>query len=231
VIQKSNILIVADHASNAIPSAYQPWGVAEADMARHIAWDIGTADLARALAAELKGPAVIAPWSRLLIDLNRDPDHAGLIPAQSDGVTISNNADINEAERTRRLKAYFHPYHNFIAEEIAANQPSLIVALHSFTPLMNGVARPWHVGLLYNGDDRAARLAIDWFAQNPDLVVGDNEPYSGRDLNYTMDRHAEANGIPYLSLEIRQDLLTTTEAISGWLGPIAQLSTVICREI
>jgi predicted N-formylglutamate amidohydrolase len=216
-----NILIVADHASNAIPPEYQPWGMSEADMARHIAWDIGTAALARGLAAQLKCPAVIAPWSRLLIDLNRDPDHQGLIPAESDGSLIARNASINAAERSKRLDQYFHPYHEFIAEEIAANKPQLILALHSFTPVMNGFARPWQVGLLYNQDDRAARMAINWFRQNSALVVGDNEPYSGRDLNYTMDRHAEANGIPYLSLEIRQDCLNSSDKIADWTALIA----------
>jgi predicted N-formylglutamate amidohydrolase len=220
---KSNILLVADHASNAIPPEYQPWGMDEADMARHIAWDIGTAALARALVAQLNCPAVIAPWSRLLIDLNRDPDHPGLIPTESDGSFIPRNANVSDDERAKRLNQFFHPYHNYLAEEIAAQQPALIVSLHSFTPTMNDVARPWHVGLLYNKDDRAARLAIDWFRQKPDLVVGNNEPYSGRDLNYTMDRHAEAAGIPYLSLEIRQDCLNTAEAVAGWIEPLARL--------
>jgi predicted N-formylglutamate amidohydrolase/predicted GIY-YIG superfamily endonuclease len=223
VMPNSNILLVADHASNAIPPEYQPWGMDEADMARHIAWDIGTAALARALAAQLNCPAVIAPWSRLLVDLNRDPDHPGLIPTESDGSVIARNANINADERTKRLNQFFHPYHNYLAEEIAAQKPALIVSLHSFTPVMNGFARPWHVGLLYNKDDRAARLAIDWLRQKPDLVVGDNEPYSGRDLNYTMDRHAEAAGIPYLSLEIRQDCLGTAEAVAGWVEPIGRL--------
>jgi predicted N-formylglutamate amidohydrolase/predicted GIY-YIG superfamily endonuclease len=219
-ISSSNILLVADHASNAIPPAYQPWGMSVADMARHIAWDIGTAALARALAAQLTCPAVIAPWSRLLIDLNRDPDHPGLIPTESDGSTIPRNANISAAERSKRLEQYFHPYHHYIAEEIAAQRPQLIVSLHSFTPVMNGFARPWHVGLLYNSDDRAARLAIDWFRQKPELVVGDNEPYSGRDLNYTMDRHAEAVGIPYLSLEIRQDCLHSADQVADWAALI-----------
>jgi predicted N-formylglutamate amidohydrolase len=217
------MLIIADHASNAVPPELMPFGVHEADMQRHIAWDIGTAELARQLSARLACPAVIAPWSRLVIDLNRDADHAGLIPSVSDGTPILRNADISADERARRISVYYHPYHNFIAEEIVAHPPKLLLSLHSFTPEMHGFKRPWHVGLLYNQDDRAARVAIDWFAQNPDLVVGDNEPYSGRDLNYTMDRHAEANGIPYLSLEIRQDLLADAAAVAGWVGPIARL--------
>ncbi len=221
--QAVTCLIVADHASNHIPPDYQPWGVSAADMQRHIAWDIGTADLARGLVKSLNCPAVIAPWSRLLIDLNRDPDHAGLIPAESDGTAIPRNAHVTAAERQHRLDAYFHPYHNFLAEEIAAHAPKLLVALHSFTPHMNGFARPWHVGLLYNRDDRAARIAIDWFRQKPELIVGDNEPYSGRDLNYTMDRHAEAHGIAYLSLEIRQDLLGDATAINDWVETISCL--------
>jgi predicted N-formylglutamate amidohydrolase len=172
-----------------------------------------------------------APWSRLLIDLNRDPDHAGLIPAESDGTLIPRNVNISAAERAHRLQAYFHPYHAFIAEEIAARKPALIVSLHSFTPVMNGFARPWHVGLLYNQDDRAARLAINHLRQEAKLVIGDNEPYSGRDLNYTMNRHGEAQAIPYLSLEIRQDLLATADDVAGWLGLLAPLLTQIALSI
>jgi predicted N-formylglutamate amidohydrolase/predicted GIY-YIG superfamily endonuclease len=231
VMLNSKILLIADHASNAIPPEYQPWGMDEADMARHIAWDIGTAALACALAAQLNCPAIIAPWSRLLIDLNRDPEHSGLIPTESDGSVIPRNADINADERSKRLTQFFHPYHNYLAEEIAAQKPALIVSLHSFTPVMNGFARPWHVGLLYNKDDRAARQAIDWFRQKPELVVGDNEPYSGRDLNYTMNRHAEAAGIPYISLEIRQDYMVKSEDISDWTKVIAQLLTSMLLKI
>ncbi len=227
----NRILLIADHASNAIPPAYQPWGVSNTDMARHIAWDIGTADLARGLAAKLHCRAVIAPWSRLLIDLNRDPDHAGLIPAESDGTLIPHNLNISAAEHAHRLQAYFHPYHAFIAEEIAAHKPALIVALHSFTPVMNDFARPWHVGLLYNQDDRAARLAIDHLRQDAKCGVGDNEPYSGRELNYTMNRHAESQGIAYLSLEIRQDLLATADDVAGWVDLLQPMLTQIALSI
>jgi predicted N-formylglutamate amidohydrolase len=217
------MLIIADHASNAVPPELMPFGVSAAEMQRHIAWDIGTAELARQLSDMLDCPAVMAPWSRLVVDVNRDAGHAGLIPAVSDGTPIPRNADISADERARRIAAYYNPYHQFIAEEIAAHQPKLLLSLHSFTPEMQGFKRPWHVGLLYNKDNRAARVAIDWFRQKPELVVGDNEPYSGKDLNYTMDRHGEANGIPYLSLEIRQDLLGDAAAVAGWVGPIARL--------
>ncbi len=217
------ILLIADHASNAVPLAYQPWGLSDADMARHIAWDVGTADLAKHLAAALNCPAVIAPWSRLLIDLNRDPDHAGLIAPESDGTLVPRNVNISADERAQRLRAYFHPYHTNIAEEIAVHKPALLVALHSFTPVMQGVARPWHVGLLYNQDGRTARRAIDYLQQDSNLVVGDNEPYSGRELNYTMNRHAEARGIAYLSLEIRQDLLATPADVASWVKRLADM--------
>lgn len=230
-MKKTDILLIADHASNAVPPDYQPWGVSNTDMARHIAWDVGTADLAKSFATKLQCPAVIAPWSRLLIDLNRDPDHAGLIPAESDGTRIPRNVNVSAAQRAHRLQAYFHPYHNFIAEEIAAHKPALIVSLHSFTPVMNGFARPWHVGLLYNQDDRAARLAITHLRQDAKCVVGDNEPYSGRDLNYTMNRHAEAQAIAYLSLEIRQDLLATADDVARWLDRLAPMLTQIALSM
>ena len=217
------VLIVADHASNAIPAELKPFGVSDGDMQRHIAWDIGSARLASALAARLDAALICAEWSRLVIDLNRDPDHSGLIPETSDGTAIPHNIGISAAERRRRLDAYFHPYHDRIASHVAAQRPALIVAVHSFTPVMNGFVRPWQLGFLYNRDDRAARFALDWFSKDSALVVGDNQPYSGRDLNYTMDRHAEALGIPYLSLEIRQNMLMRDDDFDRWCERLVPL--------
>lgn len=230
----NRLLFVVDHATNAIPASYASLGVDEADLQKHIAWDIGSLDVARTVRNRTGGRLLAAPVSRLLIDLNRDPGHPGLIPESSDGVLIPGNMGLTPEERQRRLDLYFHPYHNTLSAEIDAmletNDKVAIVSLHSFTPRLNGqgrggtgAARPWHVGLLYNEDDRLSRRAIDWLRREPGLIVGDNEPYSGRLLNYTMDRHAEARGLPYLSIEIRQDLISTPEGVADWSERLSAL--------
>lgn len=228
----NRLLFVADHATNFIPEAYQNLGVDEAHLQDHIAWDIGSLDVARAVRNRTGGRLLHAPVSRLLIDLNRTPDHPGLIPESSDGILIPGNMGLSAEERQRRLERYFHPYHNTLSAEIDAmlevDEKVALVSMHSFTPSlkgqgMNGEARPWHIGLLYNQDDRLSRRAIDWLRREPGLIVGDNEPYSGRLLNYTMDRHAEARGLPYLSIEIRQDLISTPEGVADWSERLSAL--------
>lgn len=215
------VLFVADHASNRVPAEIGDLGVPAADMARHIAWDIGTDALTRALVATVGGAAVLSRVSRLVIDKNRDADHPGLVPETSDGTVIPANQGLGEAEKARRVALYFHPYHKAIEAEVDSlleqGVRPLLVAVHSFTPVMNGHRRPWHVGILYNRDDRLARRAIAWLRDyHPELVVGDNEPYAGTVLNATMNRHAEARGLPYISLEIRQDLLADQAGIAQW---------------
>jgi len=223
----NRLLFVADHATNFIPEGYNNLGVEEAHLQEHIAWDIGSLDVARAVRNRTGGRLIHAPVSRLLIDLNRAPDHPGLIPESSDGILIPGNMGLSAEERQRRLELYFHPYHNALSAEIEAmlevDDKVALVSMHSFTPKMNGEARPWHIGLLYNQDDRLSRRAIDWLRREPGLIVGDNEPYSGRLLNYTMDRHAEARGLPYLSIEIRQDLISTPEGVADWSERLSAL--------
>ncbi len=213
----ARLLVVADHASNVVPAGVD-LGIDAALLGIHIAVDIGAGDLARALAQAFDAPAIIATVSRLVIDLNREPEAAGLIPEASDGHAIPGNADLPPAERARRVAAFHAPYHAGIAEALDAAPVALIVAVHSFTPSLASrpdEARPWQIGILHNRDSRAARIAIaELRAQG--LIVGDNQPYSGRDLNYTMNRHAEARGLPYLGLEIRQDLLLTPDDVARW---------------
>jgi predicted N-formylglutamate amidohydrolase len=213
----ARLMVVADHASNAVPDGID-LGVAPDVMNTHIAVDIGAGALARAIAVTFEAPAIIATVSRLVIDLNRDPDAAGLIPESSDGQAIPGNAGISAAERKRRLAEWHGPYHAALSAELDARPVSLIVAMHSFTPSLASrpdEKRPWEIGILHNNDSRAALLAIAALRARG-LKVGDNEPYSGRLLNYTMDRHAEARGLPYLGLEIRQDLLLTPADVARW---------------
>jgi predicted N-formylglutamate amidohydrolase len=218
----ASLLLIADHASNAVPPGID-LGLDPALMTNHIAIDIGTEALTLALAAMLDAPAVIATVSRLVIDLNREPDAPGLVPFSSDGHVINGNVGLTPSERELRIAAIHTPYHTAISTEIDARAPRLLVSIHSFTPQLAtdpAQARPWPVGILYNLDDRAAVLAIDAL-EELGVMVGDNEPYSGRILNATMNRHAEARGIPYIGFEVRQDLIGTETGIVEWAARLA----------
>lgn len=225
----SPYLLIADHASNHVPDDID-LGIAPELLHTHIAIDLGTADLGQALCSALGCPGIFADVSRLVIDLNREPDSPGLVPTCSDGHAIPGNADADIAARLAR----FHvPYHERIAAMIVGQQPALILSLHSFTPHLAtrpAEARPWPIGILYNQDDRAARPAIAAL-RGLGLDVGDNQPYSGRDLNATMNRHAEANGIAYLGIEVRQDLLATAADIAQWAERLAHVIGVTLEAV
>jgi len=215
--QGSPILLIADHASNRIPDALD-LGIAAALLDDHVAIDIGVAPMSRALAHRLGCAAILATASRLVVDLNRDPDDPAVVPASSDGHVISGNAAIDAAARAARVDRYWKPYHALIAGRIDALRPRLLLSLHSFTPRLTSRpddARPWEIGILYNRDDRAARLAIP-LLRAAGIVTGDNEPYSGRLLNATMNRHAERRGLPYLGIEVRQDLIDRDAGVEDW---------------
>lgn len=228
----TDILLVADHASNLVPAGVD-LGIAADLLHDHIAVDIGTDALTRCLAAQLLAPAVIATVSRLVVDVNRAPEDAGAIPASSDGHVIPGNWALTEAERDLRLAAIHVPYHAAVAAEIARRRPALIVSIHSFTPRLatmpNG-ERPWPVGILYNHDDRAARHGLLALASRG-LHVGDNQPYSGRDLNYTMNRHAEAADIPYLGVEVRNDGLADAAGCMHWADLLAAVIGEVHRAL
>lgn len=210
------LLIVVDHASAHVPADID-LGIDPALLDKHIAIDIGAAPLARALAARLDAPALLGGVSRLVIDLHRDPDHPGLIPHASDGHAIGSD---QAADRTGRIARFHTPWH----DAIAARRPEMFVAVHSFTPALEtgGEPRPWQVGLLYNQDDRGARIALDLLGR-AGVIAGDNQPYSGRLLNYTMDRHAEGRGIPYLMLEVRNDLIRDDAGVAHWADILAPI--------
>ncbi len=209
------ILTVVDHASNRVPPGIN-LGIAPELLETHIGWDIGAAALARALGY----PSFLANISRLVIDLNREPDAPGLVPRASDGIAIPGNV----GDTTARLE-YWRDYHDALSARIAAMSPKLLVSLHSFTPQLAArphEERPWEIGILYNNDDRAARVAIPLLA-GAGVVVGDQLPYSGKLLNATMNRHGEGTGTPYLGIEVRQDLIGDDEGAARWaavLGPV-----------
>jgi predicted N-formylglutamate amidohydrolase len=220
----SGLLIVADHASAAVPADID-LGIPRALLDQHVAIDIGVAPLAAALCARLGCPVVLGGVSRLVIDLNREEDAAGLVPLASDGHAIPGNAELSEAARSARLIRFWQPYHALLSERIATDRPRLIVSLHSFTPSLASrpeEVRPWQVGVLWNNDARAARIALPLLTAQG-IVAGDNQPYSGKLLNATMNRHAEGTGTPYLGLEVRQDLIDNDAGVSRWAATLAPL--------
>lgn len=219
----SAMLLIADHASNRLPDGID-LGVPASVMDEHVAVDIGVAPLAAALCADLGCPAVLGGISRLLIDLNREDHAPGLIPETSDGVLIPGNAGLTAADRAARIGTWWRPYHERIADGISRDEPKLLISLHSFTPQLATSAekRPWQIGILYNQDERAARIALP-LLEGAGIVAGDNLPYSGKVLNATMNRHGEGNRIAYLGIEVRQDLISNAAGVSAWAEKLAPI--------
>jgi predicted N-formylglutamate amidohydrolase len=218
---KGGILIVADHASARVPVDID-LGISADILTRHVAVDIGVAPLAAALCARMDCAAILGGVSRLVCDCNREEDALGLIPQASDGIAIPGN-DLDESGRAARVERFFRPYHAAVAAAIDSSEPALLVSLHSFTPRLEtrpDEIRPWQIGILYNEDGRAARIAIPLLEQ-AGIVTGDNQPYSGRVLNATMNRHAEAAGIAYLGIEVRQDLIGDPQGVAAWADRLA----------
>jgi predicted N-formylglutamate amidohydrolase len=217
------MLLIADHASNRLPEGLD-LGVPPRAMEEHVALDIGVAPLSRILSTDLGCAGVLGGVSRLVIDLNREEDSPGLIPSVSDGYSIPGNAGLTDAERAARIALYWRPYHDHIADLILEYRPKLLISLHSFTPRLatDAAERPWQIGILYNRDDRAARLALP-LLQQEGIVAGDNLPYSGQVLNATMNRHGEANGIAYLGIEVRQDLILDEGGVARWAASLASI--------
>lgn len=225
------ILVVSDHASNRVPEDIE-LGIDGALLGQHIAVDIGVAEVGAIMAQRPGIAAFQGNVSRLVCDLNREPDAPAAIPIASDGHAIPGNA-LDHSGHMERLSRFHVPYHAILADVLEANPPSLILSLHSFTPCLASQPdeqRPWHVGVLYNQDDRAARLAIP-LLEAEGLVVGDQQPYSGKLLNYTMNRHAEADGRPYLGIEIRQDEIGHPQGQARWADLLARIANQVALAI
>ena len=226
--EAGDVLLLCDHASNAVPGDLD-LGIAPELLDLHIAVDIGAGELTRSLAATLGCPAVLATVSRLVIDLHREADHVALIPYRSDGHLIPGNETVDRATRIARFHA---PYHRAIRDRIRAQRPGLILSIHSFTPCLEhgGTDRPWEVGVLYNRDTRAAHPAVRFF-RDRGLVTGDNEPYSGRLLNATLNRHAEGQGIPSVAIEVRNDLIRDPKGVAEWTRTLSDLTNSLRNSL
>ncbi len=219
-------LLVCDHAGRAFPAALARLGLPIEATWRHIAWDLGAGALACALAERLDAPAILANYSRLVVDCNRRLEDPSAFAVHGDGDRIPGNEALTDQDRCRRAVACYRPYHEAIASHLAAQRARalapVLVAVHSFTPVFRATARPWHVGVLWDHDDRIARPLLAHLRREPGLVVGDNEPYSGRyPADYTVWEHAGREGRPVICLEVRQDLLLTPAGVAEWSGRLA----------
>lgn len=219
------ILLVCDHARNALPEAYGDLGLPASDFDRHIAYDIGVEAVVNGLSARLNLPAVLSCFSRLLIDPNRGVNDPTLIMQLSDGAVVPGNRDLNETERNFRLSHFYQPYHRAIDAEIDAaitdGSSPVLISVHSFTPAWKGLVRPWHAGLLWEDDRRCSDLFIQALSADPNLTVGDNEPYAGGLAGDCMNIHAVKRGLPHTLVEIRQDLISDDAGVSQWIERLA----------
>ena len=224
----SDFLLAADHAGRAMPRRLGTLGLPASELDRHIAWDIGIAGVTERLSEAFDAAAVLQNYSRLVIDCNRGHDVGSSIPILSETTVIPGNRDLLPADRAARQREIFAPYHGRIRALLDARQKagrrSVLIAMHSFTPLFKGERRPMHAGVLYNRDARLAHILLDLLRAEGDLVVGDNAPYAVSDAtDYTVPMHGERRGIAHVEIEIRQDLIADDAGQAAWAAWLARL--------
>jgi len=223
----SPFVFVGDHAGRAIPRALGMLGLEPAVLDRHIAWDIGVAGLGGCLAGMLNACFISQTYSRLMIDCNRGLDDDSSVAARSDGIDIPGNMDLSAADRLARQVAIHQPYHAAIGAEldrrIGRGQPTLLVSLHSFTPVFQGFQRPWRYGVLHRQDSHLSSRMLNLLRDEMGEVVGDNQPYKLDEKDYTVPLHADPRGLDYLELEVRQDLIAEPPGQEASASLIARL--------
>ncbi|MFU8835997.1 N-formylglutamate amidohydrolase [Roseovarius autotrophicus] len=222
----SRWLVTCDHAANTVPDFVNggTLGIAPEDMARHIAYDVGAAGLAQALARALDAPLIATNFSRLVIDPNRGEDDPTLVMKLYDGTVIPANRHVTDDDFARRLNRLYRPYHNALADLAARRTDTAILSIHSFTPQLRGrPPRPWHIGLLHAADKRLARPLLARLRSEPDLCVGDNEPYGGHLPGDSIARHAIALERPNILIELRNDLITTPSQQQAWAARLTPM--------
>jgi predicted N-formylglutamate amidohydrolase len=224
----SPFLLTCDHYGRLIPDVLDDLGLSESELTRHIAWDIGIAGVAEMLSKHLDAHLIVQRYSRLVIDCNRPPNVASSIPLISEATTVPGNEGMTREAAELRRAQIFDPYHRRIDEIIdqrrQRNMPTILVSLHSFTPVYAGIARPWHIGTLYQRDKVLPPLLLQLLRAEPDLVVGDNEPYAVSDeTDYTIPVHAEARGLMNTGIEIRQDLISDQAGEKAWADRLARI--------
>ena len=224
----SVFFLACDHAGRAIPRRLGRLGLPEGETRRHIAWDIGIAGVGQRLSRLLDAAVILQTYSRLVIDCNRDPDVPSSIPEISETTEIPGNRGLDAAARAARVQAIFRPYHDALAAALDRRamdgRASVLVALHSFTPVFKGEARPWHAAVLYNRDGRLAHCLFALLQAEEGFHIGDNQPYRVSDLtDYTVPVHGERRGLPYVEIEIRQDLIAEPVGQEEWAERLARL--------
>jgi predicted N-formylglutamate amidohydrolase len=233
---RSPFLLTCDHYGRAIPRLLGDLGLPEAELSRHIAWDIGIAGVASSLSKQLDAHLIAQRYSRLVIDCNRPPQSPNSIPLISEATIIPGNEGLSRGAADARRMQVFDPYHRRIGEAIDRRSregiPTVLVSLHSFTPVYAGIARPWHVGTLYQRDTRLPPLLLRGLRAQRDLVVGDNEPYAVSDeTDYTIPVHGEARGLMNTGIEIRQDLIADVAGEREWADRLANILGEIEAEL
>lgn len=229
--REGGFLVIGDHASNLIP-ANVDLGLDPALLNDHIAYDLGVSEVAHLITQDPSFSAFLGSYSRLVVDLNRDEQDAAVMPRQSDGIVVPGNA-VEMLELETRLACFHRPYHERLEQLLAQCRPSLILSLHSFTPALKSnpnEARPWQIGVLYNVHETASKLAIPYL-EEAGYIVGDQLPYSGKLLNATMNRHAEANHIPYIGIEMRQDLASDAAGQARYARVLSDMCHFVSEQL
>ena len=224
----SDLFLTADHAGQAIPASLGDLGVSEAERQRHIAWDIGIAGVTEHLSALLDATAVFQAYSRLVIDCNRNPSWPSAMPEISEHTPIPGNINLSADAKAARVAAIFTPYHDRIARLLDArrNRRTIFVAMHSFTPSFKGESRAMQVGILHEKDPKLAHILLHLLRQEPDIVLGDNEPYAvTENSDYSIPNHGAKRGLHHVEIEIRQDLITTPDGQHAWAKRFARWLT------
>jgi predicted N-formylglutamate amidohydrolase len=224
---RGDFVLVCDHASNWVPRGLKGLGLSPGELDRHIAWDPGALQVAQRLAAALDSPLVHATVSRLVLDVNRAPAHPGSVVTVSEDTVIPGNHELSSEERAQRVRDIYEPYHSALANVIATRTARgivpRIVSIHSFTPVYRKVSRPWHLGVLSDGDRRMADPLLELLRAGGDLNVGDNQPYAPTDgVYHTLSRHCAAQNLQSVLLELRADLIEAAETQNQWAGKLRQ---------
>ncbi|MGY3450219.1 N-formylglutamate amidohydrolase [Bradyrhizobium sp. USDA 4353] len=232
----SALFITCDHYGRLLPRALGDLGLPESELERHIAWDIGIAGVAEQVSRALDAHLVAQRYSRLVIDCNRSPGAPNSIPMISERTTIPGNEGLTHEDAELRRRAVFEPYHDRITAVLdarkAAGRPTILVSLHSFTPVYAGIARPWHIGTLYQHDKVLPPLLLKALRAEPDLVVGDNQPYAvGNGTDYTIPVHGEGRGLINSGIEIRQDEIAAPERQQIWAERLVRILGEIETEL
>lgn len=229
----AEILLLCEHALPRVPRSLDHLGLPRAERLRHIGWDIGALALAQALSARLDAALFHTGYSRLVVDCNRPLDNASLMPEVSETTPVPGNLDLSPEARNTRIETLFTPFQNAVSRRLDLRQNAglrtIVVGVHSYTPVYKGVARPWHAGILHNNDTAFAPALIAALAEDRDLTIGDNAPYRIDADDYTVPVHGSARGLPAVLIEVRHDLIDSHQGVADWAERLALCLTKAAR--